>query len=84
LSKGFSARVTDDSSTKADEKHVSPAIAKPNVSSRFGHHIILLLAWSILCAWRKSDCLNEAIPFSSVRSNVSLAAKINFMFLSKG
>lgn len=29
--KEFSARTTDDSSTKADEKQVSPAIAKPNV-----------------------------------------------------
>ncbi len=32
----MSAQTTDDSSTKADEMHVSPAIAKPNVICRFG------------------------------------------------
>ena len=32
LSKEISARTTDDSSTKADEMHVCPAIAKPNVA----------------------------------------------------
>ena len=31
LNKEISARTTDDSSTKADEMHVSPAIAKPTV-----------------------------------------------------
>ena len=33
-SKNFQPGTTDDSSTKADETHVSPAIAKPNVVSR--------------------------------------------------
>ncbi len=32
LSKEISARTTADSSTKADDMHVSPAIAKPNVA----------------------------------------------------
>ena len=32
----MSARTTDDGSTKAEEIHVSPAIAKPNVSCSFG------------------------------------------------
>ncbi len=32
LSKEMTARTTDDSSTNADEMHVSPAIAKPHVS----------------------------------------------------
>ncbi len=36
LSKEISARTTADSSTKADDMHVSPAIAKPNVACRFG------------------------------------------------
>ncbi len=32
LSKEISARTTADSSTNADDMHVSPAIAKPNVA----------------------------------------------------
>ncbi len=32
LSKEMSARTTADSSTEADDMHVSPAIAKPNVA----------------------------------------------------
>ena len=37
LSKEMSARTTADSSANADDMQVSPAIAKPNVISRFVH-----------------------------------------------
>jgi hypothetical protein len=55
----FSARTTDDSSTKADEMHVSPAIAKPNVTSRFvSSNITERLKstdkhWSEMSSWEK-------------------------------
>lgn len=47
LSKELSARTADDSSTKADKKHVSPAIAKPHVScSTVDKHLIFVLIGS--------------------------------------
>ena len=76
----MSARTTADSSTEADDMHVSPAIAKPNVSSctiSVGSEIIASWLFDIfrsLIEFVRIRSTNPLFPMIYLRSNFAAAA----------